>query len=488
MTLIALSCLGISQAEEVTTALTGGDAAHENMQPFTTLFWGIATAEVVDGEEGGFSETGSSFSILGEIAAFPIGELSQVIGPDRFTITEPFLPPGWMPADGRLLDIDDHPKLFSVLGTVYGGDGTSNFALPDLRGRTPIGVGQGLGIDEIVLGQVLGEETVQLNETQLPAHVHTTADQGDTPIVGDDQAHNNYMPSLGLQCLISTNGTFPSPSRAPQLPVTKVSGDNRFYGEMRWYAGIRDDIIGTLPCDGRLLQIAQNPALFSILGSSYGGDGETTFAIPDVAGRVMIHPSGSAFRFATVGGSSSKVLSSEEMASHSHTITSTDEESGVSGNDETHNNLQPYAVINHLLSLDGAFPSTDSSTVVDEFILGDILLFAGNFAPREFSPLNGQLLTTASFSSLFALIGVTYGGDPSIPVNFGVPDLSARVVLGYGQGDGLSMREMGDQGGAENVAITVAELPSHQHGVPPVDSPLCWALRSANGSVATPCL
>ena len=488
MTLVALSCLGVSQAQEITTDLTGGDAAHENMQPFTTLFWGIATAEVVDGEEGGFSETGSSFRILGEIAAFPIGELSQVMGPDRFTITEPFLPPGWMPADGRLLDIDDHPKLFSVLGTVYGGDGTNNFALPDLRGRTPIGVGQGIGIDEIVLGQVLGEETVQLNESQIPAHSHTTVDQGDTPIVGADQAHNNYMPSLGLQCLISTNGVFPSPSRVPQIPISKGASIERFYGELRWYAGIRDDIINTLPCDGRLLPIAENAALFSILGSSYGGNGETNFAIPDVSGRVMIHPSGSAFPFATVGGSSSEILTSEEMASHSHTITSTDEESGLSGDDEAHNNLQPYAVINHLLSLGGVFPSPDSSTVVDEFIIGDILLFAGNFAPREFNPLNGQLFATASFSSLFALIGVTYGGDSTNPASFGLPDLSAKVMLGYGQGDGLSMREMGDQGGAANVTITVAELSSHQHGVPPVDTPLCWALRSANGSVATPCL
>lgn len=79
-------------------------------------------------------------------------------------------PYGWMDCDGRLLSISQYQVLFAVIGINYGGDGQTNFALPDLRGRIPLGYGQGLSSYSI--GLQSGEETVQLDQTEMPSHTH----------------------------------------------------------------------------------------------------------------------------------------------------------------------------------------------------------------------------------------------------------------------------------------------------------------------------
>jgi microcystin-dependent protein len=99
-------------------------------------------------------------------------------------VTEPFLgeikllpytfaPKGWAFCNGQILPINQNTALFSLLGTNYGGNGVSTFALPDLRGRVPIHFGQGPGLSSYVLGQVGGPETVTLTSNQIPAHSHT---------------------------------------------------------------------------------------------------------------------------------------------------------------------------------------------------------------------------------------------------------------------------------------------------------------------------
>lgn len=86
-----------------------------------------------------------------------------------------FCPRNYLPADGALLPIATNTALFSLLGTTYGGDGRSTFALPDLRGRNPVGAGQGPGLFNIVLGEEGGAEQVVLNIAQLPAHNHAAS-------------------------------------------------------------------------------------------------------------------------------------------------------------------------------------------------------------------------------------------------------------------------------------------------------------------------
>ena len=140
-----------------------------------------------------------------------------------------FPPKGWAFCNGQLLPINQNQALFSLLGTTYGGDGRVNFALPDLRGRTPVHVGQG-----IILGQRGGEIAHTLITSEMPAHTHfavgssVAADQSiptnnfwatsanetmnpaDVSPVGGSQAHDNMSPYLVLNFVIALVGIFPS--------------------------------------------------------------------------------------------------------------------------------------------------------------------------------------------------------------------------------------------------------------------------------------
>src|SRR5882762_859948 len=84
-----------------------------------------------------------------------------------------FAPQGWAFCDGQILPISQNTALFSLLGTNYGGNGTTTFALPDLQGRIPIGQGQGPGLEDYVLGQIDGVESIVLTLPELPAHNHS---------------------------------------------------------------------------------------------------------------------------------------------------------------------------------------------------------------------------------------------------------------------------------------------------------------------------
>ncbi len=84
-----------------------------------------------------------------------------------------FAPSGWAMCNGQLLPISQNTALFSLLGTFYGGNGTSDFALPDLRSRVPLHMGQGVGLSPYTLGEDAGLQTATLNDAQLPSHTHT---------------------------------------------------------------------------------------------------------------------------------------------------------------------------------------------------------------------------------------------------------------------------------------------------------------------------
>ena len=96
-----------------------------------------------------------------------------------------------------------------------------------------------------------------------------------------------------------------------------------------------------------------------------------------------------------------------------------------------------------------------------EPFLGEIKMFAGNFAPRGYAFCDGQLLPISQYSALFSLLGTTYGGDGR--TTFALPDLRGRVAIHPGNGPGLSSYRQGQKGGAETTIITVANLPSHSH-------------------------
>ena len=154
-----------------------------------------------------------------------------------------FAPKGWAWCDGQLLPLSQNTALFSLLGTTYGGDGKSNFALPDLQGRAPMHPGQGPGLSLHDLGETGGSETVSLLESEIPSHSHTLrailddadvaiptparilakssasmyfAGTGNTAMApeglapaGGDQPHNNMQPYLTFFFCIALQGVFP---------------------------------------------------------------------------------------------------------------------------------------------------------------------------------------------------------------------------------------------------------------------------------------
>src|SRR5688572_21707040 len=102
-----------------------------------------------------------------------------------------FAPRGWAWCDGQLLPLSQNTALFSLLGTTYGGNGKSNFALPDLQGRVPMHPGQGPGLSLYDLGQTGGSETVTLLESEIPAHAHML--QGTAGIANQNSPAGNLM-------------------------------------------------------------------------------------------------------------------------------------------------------------------------------------------------------------------------------------------------------------------------------------------------------
>lgn len=189
----------------------------------------------------------STYPYIGEIMLWPVN----------------FAPRGWAFCNGQLMAIDQNPALYSLIGNYYGGDGYTTFALPDLRGRAPIGAGQGYGLSYYAIGQQGGVETVALIQEQMPNHAHDVPPEGgppqlrvssrkadqDSPVgnylakthediyagsadsamnsdaisggggasgstgnAGGGQAHENRQPWLAVHYVISLDGTYPSRS------------------------------------------------------------------------------------------------------------------------------------------------------------------------------------------------------------------------------------------------------------------------------------
>ena len=161
-----------------------------------------------------------------------------------------FAPKGWALCDGQLMPISQNTALFSLLGTTYGGDGKSNFALPNMQGSAPMQAGQGPGLSLRDLGETSGEQTVTLLQTEMPVHSHGVQAAGagglpspaanawasglkghpgsyavappvgsgaqmnpfGTSISGGNLPHNNMPPFLGLTFIIALQGVYPARS------------------------------------------------------------------------------------------------------------------------------------------------------------------------------------------------------------------------------------------------------------------------------------
>ena len=108
-----------------------------------------------------------------------------------------FAPVGWFPCDGRLLPIAQFDVLFNLIGTTYGGDGQTTFALPDLRGRVPIGQGTGTGLSSRLIGEQSGAEAIALTASQIPAHTHAINTSALTASVASKTGAGNSRSPVG---------------------------------------------------------------------------------------------------------------------------------------------------------------------------------------------------------------------------------------------------------------------------------------------------
>ena len=268
-----------------------------------------------------------------------------------------------------------------------------------------------------------------------------------------------------------------------------------YVGEIRIFGGaFAPD--GWVLCDGTLLSIADNQQLFTLIGTTYGGDGVNTFAAPDLRGRLPVHRS-SAMPPGDAGGVEVVTLTTGQMSAHNHawlasmaTAIDPSPQGGVlgnqtlaqlyiedspltalasetltpAGNGQVHDNVQPFTCVNFILSLYGAFPrpGTEASAEGDPY-LGEIRIFPFYFFPRGWHYCDGSLLSIGHNTALYSILGTAYGGDGLS--TFALPDLRGRVPMDAGDGLGLSPRRLGEMGGTETVTLDLQQIPVHGHGV-----------------------
>jgi microcystin-dependent protein len=414
------------------TGVTGGGQPFDNVQPSLALNYFMPLEGIYPSNGGG--DAGQQ--TLGNVRIF-----AGTFGPGGSPL-----------ANGQLLSIAQNTALFSLLGTTYGGNGQTTFALPDLGGRTAIHAGSG----SFLLGQTTGAAQTTLTQAQLPAHAHSLPALGTvTGITGGGQPVSNMQPSLGLNYVISTQGVFPSPGGG--------TGGQKFLGQVGLFAG-NFAPGGWAFADGQLLSINQNQALFSLLGTTYGGNGQTTFALPDLRGRTVVHEETGIWDLGARTGAEQVTLTEAQMPAHNHSLPGSIDFTGDSGAGQTVSNIQPSAVLNYLIALEGIYPSREGG-IDGETVIGELTLFAGNFAPRGWAFADGQILSIAQNTALFSLLGTTYGGDGK--TTFALPDLRGRAVVGADFGTW----DLGAFAGADSFGLTQAQLPPHLHTLSEVPGP-----------------
>jgi len=331
-----------------------------------------------------------------------------------------FAPTGWALCNGQFLSIVQNSALFSLIGTYYGGNGTSNFALPNLQARVPLGAGQGNGLSLRTIGESGGSAGVTLLQTELPSHHHSLqANGGDgtsnnpTGLVYASNAENDLVfgaageSTLGANTL-SASGGGQAHNNMPPYQVFNVcialegvylNGSDQYIGEIKLFPGnvysnLQDN--GWAACDGSLLPIAENEVLFDLIGTTFGGDGESTFALPDLQGRIPIGagqgPGLSNRIIGERGGEETVTLTTNQIPAHNHAFQvssqvgttktpagnyiaanlegvpqfASGETEGMNvtgmnntGSSQPHENMPPFLAINYIISLGGIFPSQD---------------------------------------------------------------------------------------------------------------------------------
>ena len=328
-----------------------------------------------------------------------------------------FAPAGWALCNGQLLPINQNTALFSLIGTYFGGNGTTNFALPNLQARVPLGTGSGAGLTSRSTADMGGADTVTLVQSEMASHHHVLQANGSDGTSNNpanlayaSNAENDHvfaLPSelsLGVNTLSAAGGGQAHNNMPPYqvfnvcIAETGIFGNTsgQYIGEIKLYCGSPAYIStnGWAVCDGSLLPISEYEALFTLLGTTFGGNGVTTFALPDLRGRIPIGagqgPGLTNRVLGQMGGEETVTLTTNQIPAHTHAVQVSSQvgttknpaghyiaanlegvpqfASGVSegmnasgmynaGSSQPHENMPPFLAINYVISLYGIYPS-----------------------------------------------------------------------------------------------------------------------------------
>lgn len=276
--------------------------------------------------------------------------------------------------------------------------------------------------------------------------------------------------------------------------------DDVLIGEMRMFAG-NFAPSGFLLCNGAPLSIADYGLLYQVIGTTYGGDGISTFNLPDMRGRVPVHYSG-IYPLGLAGGAEQVALLESNLPAHSHSVKASDKGGndapkglawgpgtsdcyhaaeqfmsqmsslGIStaGKSMAHDNLSPFLCVNFIIAYAGQYPSPPNEQVLesgqpavadgDVPYLSELRIFAFAFAPRGWAQCNGQQLPIGPNTAMYSLLGNTFGGDNK--TYFNLPDFRGRTPMNWGSYLNLNY-VWGQAGGEAQHALTVDEMPNHNH-------------------------
>ena len=203
-------------------------------------------------------------------------------------------------------------------------------------------------------------------------------------------------------------------------------------------------------CDGSVLPVSPSLLLFSILGSTFGGDGNQTFGLPDLRGTVAlgaVEGGGGMPAHGKMAGNERVPTEAMALSPPAVATATVNSVAGVSGS-----NVQPVLGLNYIICRFGKFPARSASEPV-EGTIGEIRLFGGDFAPTGWARCDGSVLSIAdprtNYRPLFDVLGNTYGGDGQ--ATFALPDLRGRAAVGVGQGTGLSPYRLGQAAGSGRI-------------------------------------
>lgn len=370
-----------------TTFPAGGDTPFQAMQPELSMIRIIAVDGYYPSTGGG---GGGLASIMGRVATF----------------SGTRVPDGWMAAEGQLLPISTYSALYALLGTRFGGDGVTNFALPDLRGRISVGSSVTRPV-----GQSGGSETRTITTAQMPPHVHSTS-QGNTGLSGSGLPVDLRQPYLSLRCLIAIEGIFPSSGGGGGF-----DSDLPYLGEIIEFAS---DVVpdGFMPCDGRLLPISTYTALFAVIGTTYGGDGMTNFALPDAQDRVLVGSNGTTFFAGRTGGIDSITLSTTQLAAHAHALVPSAPQAPTIGTATAGDGV---AVVSFTANGDGYSPITSYAVTCDP---GSVV------ATGTTSPITVPLASAGTYTCTATATNAYGTSAPSAASNAVSPRASQVITFG----------------------------------------------------------